>query len=127
MTSGRSGEVEDARGVPYTRLVASGERRTLNWDSILLDATAFGFAFTAVAGLGFSSGGFFPATLGWAAVLALAFTAVAGTIAGWPAPTKESMVFLGAVAGLVAWTALSLLWSVSRTSTAHEEIGRAHV
>jgi hypothetical protein len=80
--------------------------------------TALG-AFTLVAALGFDGGGYAATTWGWSAILV--FAALAVVIArGIGRPRNAALLFVGALAALVAWTATSLLWSSHVSATALE-------
>ena len=75
--------------------------------------------FTLVAGLGLDGGGYAPTAWGWSAVLVLAVLAalIARGIGG---PGRAALVFVGALAALLGWTALSLLWSSDVSATVLE-------
>lgn len=70
--------------------------------------------------LGFSSGGFKPSTWGWAGLVCFAIAATAWLLKGRAELGSAAAVFLGALACFTAWTALSLLWTTSITSTVNE-------
>jgi O-Antigen ligase len=74
-------------------------------------------AFLLIAGLGFDDGGFAAPSWGWSAVLLLvaAGTAAAGGLA--LRPSRLEVAFLGALAGLLAWTAVSAAWSLDPASS----------
>ena len=71
----------------------------------------------AVGGLAFADGGYFPVSWGWSALPLLAVVAAALAIGVAVELSVLDGLFLGALAGLAGWTALSLLWtgSVPRT------------
>jgi hypothetical protein len=74
-------------------------------------------AFATIASLAAANGGYFPTSWGWASV-GLAWTgAIALVLAGYvPLGVRETL-YLGAVAGLTAWTAVSISWSRSPTES----------
>lgn len=69
-------------------------------------------AFVLVASLGLADGGFHATAWGWAAVALL--LPVTGILASWPVPAlgRLEVVFLAALAALLAWTLLSAAWSL---------------
>lgn len=69
-------------------------------------------AFVFVASLGLADGGFHPPAWGWAAVALLAVAA--SLLAARPVPVlgRLELVYLSALAGLLAWTLLSAAWSL---------------
>jgi O-Antigen ligase len=83
------------------------------------DAVAGVLAFLLVALLGFDEGGFAPPSWVWSAAL---LGAVAGAFftgrAAAPAPSETA--FLGALAGLLAWTLLSTAWSLDPAASVLE-------
>jgi hypothetical protein len=83
------------------------------------DAVPGFLAFLLVALLGFDQGGYSPTSWVWGAAL-LVVTAV-GLFIGRPAqPSRPELVFLAALAGLLAWTLLSYSWSLDATATVAE-------
>jgi O-antigen ligase len=66
-----------------------------------------------VFGLAASNGGFFPTAWGWAALSLLLVAGVALVARERPAVTLPAAVLTAVLATLVAWTALSALWSPS--------------
>jgi hypothetical protein len=69
-----------------------------------------------VAGLGAVDGGYFPGDWGLAT---LAFVLVAATVvlvADLPRPSRGELAFLGGLAALAAWAALSTVWSPGATA-----------
>jgi hypothetical protein len=75
--------------------------------------------FTLVVALGLDGGGYAPTAWGWSAVVV--YVVLAALIArgiGWPG--RAALVFVGALAALLAWTALSLLWSSDVSATVLE-------
>src|SRR4249919_393211 len=67
----------------------------------------------SVGAFGFANGGYFPVSWGWGS-LALLVVAVLVLAAGVSVELGVlDVVFLGALAGLAAWIALSLLWTAS--------------
>jgi hypothetical protein len=75
--------------------------------------------FTLVATLGFDGGGFAATAWGWSAIVLLAVLAVL-IARGIGRPGTAALLFVGALAALVAWTATSLLWSSYVSATALE-------
>jgi O-antigen ligase/polysaccharide polymerase Wzy-like membrane protein/tetratricopeptide repeat protein len=74
----------------------------------------------SIGTFGFANGGYFPVSWGWGA-LALLLLAALVLAAGVPAELAVlDVVFLGALAGLAGWIALSLLWSTSVPLTVQE-------
>src|SRR5262245_13528476 len=74
----------------------------------------------AVGGLGFANGGYFPVAWGWSGVALLAVAAVA-LVAGISVQASwATWTFLGGLAALTGWVALSLLWTSSVTETVFE-------
>jgi hypothetical protein len=74
----------------------------------------------AVGGLGAASGGYFPASWGWAG-LAFAWVVVVAIVLGSPlALTRLETLFVGGLTASGAWVGLSLLWTNSVTSSALE-------
>ena len=83
------------------------------------DAVPAFLAFLLVALLGFDQGGYSPTSWVWSAAL-LVVTAV-GLFIGRPAhPSRPELVFLAALAGLLAWTLLSYAWSLDGTASIAE-------
>jgi hypothetical protein len=80
--------------------------------------TALG-AFTLVAALGFDGGGYAATAWGWSAIVLLAVLAVL-IARGIGRPGTAALLFVGALAALVAWTATSLLWSSYASATVLE-------
>jgi O-Antigen ligase len=80
--------------------------------------TALG-VFTLVAALGFDGGGYAATAWGWSAIVLLAVLAVL-IARGIGRPGTPALLFVGALAALVAWTATSLLWSSYASATALE-------
>jgi hypothetical protein len=77
-----------------------------------------------VGALGFANGGYFPVSWGWSG---LALLGLLGIALAFGVSTELGVVdtlFLGALAGLTAWIALSLLWtgSVPRTVLENERM-----
>jgi hypothetical protein len=81
--------------------------------------------FTLVAALGFDGGGYAATAWGWSAIVLLAVLAVL-IVRGVGRPGNATLLFVGALAALVAWTATSLLWS-SHVSATVLEVQRAPV
>lgn len=76
-------------------------------------------AFTLIAALGFDGGGYAATAWGWSAIAVLAALAVL-IVRGIDRPGRAGLLFVGALAALVAWTAASLLWSSHISATALE-------
>jgi len=70
-------------------------------------------AFAPVCGLAAAQGGYFPTAWGWASVPLLWAAAVTVSVRGRLRLGRLELVFLGALAALVGWTALSVAWSVA--------------
>jgi O-Antigen ligase len=81
--------------------------------------------FTLVAALGFDGGGYAATAWGWSAIVLLGVLAVL-IARGIGRPGTSALLFVGALAALVAWTATSLLWS-SHVSATVLEVQRALV
>jgi tetratricopeptide (TPR) repeat protein len=74
----------------------------------------------SVGAFGFANGGYFPVSWGWGA-LALLVLAALVLAAGVPAELAVlDVLFLGALAALAGWIALSLLWTASVPLTVQE-------
>ncbi len=71
------------------------------------------------AGVAWANGGYFPTAWGAAAVVALAVAALA-LVRGRVSLTRADRLFVGALAALLGWTALSVLWSRSVPGTVLE-------
>ena len=70
-------------------------------------------ACASVGALGFANGGYFPVSWGWAS-LALLLVAALALAAGVAVELVFlDLLFLGALAALAAWIAVSLLWTAS--------------
>jgi O-Antigen ligase len=76
-------------------------------------------AFALVAALGFDEGGYPATAWGWSSVVLLAVLAVL-VARGAGRPTSLGLVHLGALAGLTAWTAASILWSTHLSASVLE-------
>lgn len=87
------------------RVSTAGARLTA-----LLPALA---AFVPVFGLAASQGGYFPTSWGWASVPLLWVAAVAVIVRSELRLSRLESVFLGGLAALTGWTALSVTWSVA--------------
>jgi O-antigen ligase/polysaccharide polymerase Wzy-like membrane protein len=94
--------------------------RALTYASLPISLTAC----SAVGGLGFVNGGYFPVSWGWSALGLLALVALAIAVNVSVELGALDLLFLGALAGLTAWIALSLLWtgSVPRTVLENERM-----
>ena len=75
--------------------------------------------FTLVATLGFDGGGYLPTAWGWSAIAVLAVLAVL-VARGIGRPGRAALLYVAALAGLLAWTATSLLWSGHASATVLE-------
>jgi O-Antigen ligase len=78
--------------------------------------------FTLVATLGFDSGGYAATAWGWSTFAVLAVLAVL-IARGIETPGRAAMLFVGSLAVLALWTALSVLWS-SHVSASVLEVQR---
>ena len=76
--------------------------------------------FATVIGVAWANGGYFPTSWGWASLAFLVAAVAVLAAPGRIAVARPERVFLGAVAGLVGWTALSVVWSASVPSTVAE-------
>ena len=74
----------------------------------------------SVAGLGASDGGYFPSSWGWSALFFSWSGVVALLVKRRIAVSSAEAVYLGALVALLAWTALSLLWTPTTTQTMYE-------
>jgi hypothetical protein len=83
------------------------------------DAVAGVLSFLLVALLGFDEGGFAPPSWVWSAAL-LAATAMALFTGRAAAPALLETGFIGALAGLLAWTLLSTAWSLDPAASVLE-------
>jgi hypothetical protein len=77
-------------------------------------------ACVAVGSFGFANGGYFPVSWGWGSVALLALAALALAVGVSVELGRLDKVFLTALAGLAAWTALSLLWTSTVPQTVLE-------
>src|SRR6266545_6209079 len=77
-------------------------------------------ACVVVGGLAFANGGYFPVAWGWSGLVLLWLAAVALAVGVAVEIGVLERVFLGALAGLTAWVALSLLWTSSVPETVLE-------
>jgi tetratricopeptide (TPR) repeat protein len=75
--------------------------------------------FATTAGVAWANGGYFPTAWGGAAVVSLGVAFVA-LVRGRAALTGADRLFAGALVALLAWTALSVLWSRSVPGTVLE-------
>jgi tetratricopeptide (TPR) repeat protein len=75
--------------------------------------------FTLVAALGFDGGGYAATAWGWSAIVLLGVLAVL-IARGVGRPGTSALLFVGALAALIAWTATSLLWSSHVSATVLE-------
>jgi tetratricopeptide (TPR) repeat protein len=73
-----------------------------------------------VGGLGFANGGYFPVAWGWSALGLLWLVAIALVLGVAVEIGVRELIFLGALAALTAWVALSLLWTTSVPGTVLE-------
>jgi len=73
-----------------------------------------------VGGLGFANGGYFPVSWGWSSVAVLSLVVLVLAVGAVVEVTALDLVFAGALAGLTAWTFLSLLWTSSVPGTVLE-------
>jgi hypothetical protein len=90
--------------------------RALTYRSLLLGASA-----CAVVGtLGFANGGYFPVTWGWSSLALLGLVVVALAFGVAIELGTLDLLFVGALALLAGWIALSLLWTGSIPSTVLE-------
>ena len=99
---------------PRRRTVPSAALRRLA--APLLAAGVFGL----VLGLAVANGGYFPTAWGWAALPSLAITLVLLLAGRTTTPSGLELGFLAALAALVGWVWLSVLWTSSVTATALE-------
>src|SRR5581483_10002645 len=73
-----------------------------------------------VGGLGFANGGYFPVSWGWSGVAVLGLVVLALAVGVVVEVATLDLVFVSALAGLTAWTFLSLLWTSSIPGTVLE-------
>jgi O-antigen ligase len=92
---------------------AADRARTASFTPVLV-------AFVPLVGLAAAQGGYFPTSWGWAAVPLLWAAAVAVVGRQLPRLGSGERIFLAALAGFVAWIALSVLWSPSPAVTVVE-------
>lgn len=107
-------EVTAAR--PRVPAVRASVARSLTYTGIPLGLAACG----AVGAFGFANGGYFPVSWGWGGLALLTIVALALAVGVTVELGTLDLVFLGALAGLVAWIALSLLWTTGTPSTVLE-------
>jgi hypothetical protein len=77
-------------------------------------------AFAPVCGLAAAQGGYFPTAWGWASVPLLWATAVTVSVRSRLRLSRLELVFLGALAAVVGWTALSVAWSAAPAASVLE-------
>ena len=77
-------------------------------------------ACVAVGGLAFANGGYFPVSWGWSGLGLLWVSAIALALGVKAEIGRREVFFLGALAALVAWIALSVLWTSSTPATVLE-------
>ncbi|HEY7604177.1 MAG TPA: O-antigen ligase family protein [Gaiellaceae bacterium] len=77
-------------------------------------------ASVAVGAFGFANGGYFPVSWGWGGVALLALVALALAVGVTVELGTLDLVFVGALAGLAGWIALSLLWTAGVPTTVLE-------
>jgi hypothetical protein len=73
-----------------------------------------------IGGLSFANGGYFPVSWGWSALALLWLAAIALALGLAIEAGGLDVVFLGALAGLTAWTFLSALWTSAVPETVLE-------
>jgi hypothetical protein len=81
------------------------------------DALSGIVVFLALVGLGFENGGFFPGAWTAASGALLWVTALVLLLAPRVELNSRERTWIGLLAGLLAWTALSTLWSVNHTES----------
>lgn len=81
------------------------------------DALPSVVVFVALVGLAFENGGFFPRAWTTASVALLWVTALALLLAARVELNSAERMWIGLLAGLFAWTALSTAWSVNHTES----------
>lgn len=74
----------------------------------------------SIVGLGATNGGYFPASWGWSALLFSWSALLALLVRERVLVSRSELAFIAAVGALLAWTALSLLWTWSTTATMYE-------
>jgi hypothetical protein len=94
----------------------------LAFDAVSRESLAALGVFTLVATLGFDSGGYAATAWGWSTFGVLAVLAVL-IARGIETPGRAAMLFVGSLAVLALWTALSILWS-SHVSASVLEVQR---
>jgi hypothetical protein len=74
----------------------------------------------AIVSLGAANGGYFPTSWGWSALVFLWGALVALLVKRRVALSRFEIAYAGAFGALLAWTALSLLWTSTTTQTMYE-------
>jgi O-Antigen ligase len=74
----------------------------------------------AIVSLGAVNGGYFPTSWGWSALLFSWSALVALLVKRGVAVSRFEVAYVGALAGLLGWTVLSLLWTSTTTQTVYE-------
>lgn len=77
-------------------------------------------ACVVVGGLGFANGGYFPVAWGWSGLALLWVAAIALALGVAVEIGVREVLFLGALAGLTAWVALSTVWTSTVPGTVLE-------
>ncbi len=96
--------------------VRASVARGLTYRGLLL-ASSVG---AVVGTLGFANGGYFPVAWGWSALALLVLVVLALAFGATVEVGALELVFVGCLAALAGWIALSLLWTGSVTSTVFE-------
>jgi hypothetical protein len=74
----------------------------------------------AIVGLGATNGGYFPTSWGWSALVFSWSALLALLVKSRIALSRLELAFLSTFSALLAWSALSLLWTSSTTATMYE-------
>jgi MFS family permease len=103
-----------------TSLVADRSSLAERLESLAPSVALVVLVFGSIVGLGAANGGYFPSSWGWSALLFACSALLALVVKRRLMVSRLELAYLGALAALLCWTALSLLWTATTTQTVHE-------
>jgi O-Antigen ligase len=103
-----------------TTVMADRPRAAVAAANVLSGLTPVVLVFGAVVSLGAADGGYFPTSWGWSALLFSWSALVVLLVRRRIAVSRFEVAYVGALVGLLGWTALSLLWTSTTTQTMYE-------